>query len=371
MMNSMSKKRKLKPVLWLLPGLIIVLPFVHLSGCAAPSYYSQAISGHLSLMNKREDIDEILDRRSTDQELARELELSKEIRQFAVTRLYLPDNDSYTQFVSTGQDAVTWNVVAAPEFSFEPRQWCFMVSGCVPYRGYFKIDAADKFAQKLADDGFDTTVSPAIAYSTLGWFDDPLLDTMFQYSDEQLAAFIFHELAHQQLYVKGDTAFNEAYASFVEETGVRMWLESSGRTEILPQWLKLEKASLQFNALLQDTRGRLEILYASGRGKQQMREEKSLVFDELREAYRSLVETQWDGRSYYQSLLSRELNNARLALINSYQGGACAFEKLYRSANGDMARFHQLAADKAALDGEQRSSWLNQRCDVIASNGDL
>jgi predicted aminopeptidase len=367
----MSQARKIKPALWVLPALLLALPFIQLGGCAAPSYYSQAISGHLGLMNQRQDIDTILATDSIDPELARELELSIEIREFAVTQLHLPDNDSYTQFVSTGQDAVTWNVVAAPEFSLEPRKWCFMVSGCVPYRGYFKIETAEKFAGKLAQDGFDTSVSPAIAYSTLGWFDDPLLDTMFQYSDEQLAAFIFHELAHQKLYVKGDTAFNEAYASFVEEAGVRMWLEYAGRAEQLPAWLKQEEAALQFNALLQDSVTRLNALYASGLPEEQMREGKSAALDELRDAYRLLVDTQWAGHSYYESLLSRELNNARLALINSYQGGACAFEKLFTTAQGEMARFHQLAMEKAALKSEQRSSWLNQPCEVIASNSDL
>lgn len=371
MVNCVSQARKLKPALYILPLLLVALPFVQLGGCAAPSYYTQAISGHIGLMNKREDIDAILDQASTDPELARELELAVEIRAFAITALHLPDNDSYTQFVSTGQDAVTWNVVAAAEFSLQPRQWCFMVSGCVPYRGYFKFEDAEKFAGKLADDGLDTTVSPAIAYSTLGWFDDPLLDTMFQYNDAQLAAFIFHELAHQQLYIKGDTAFNESYASFVEEAGVSLWLESSGRSGQLPDWLDLETASLQFNALLQDTRAELEALYASGQAEEQMRENKSVVFDDLREAYRLLVDTHWGGRSYYNSLLSRELNNARLALINSYQGGACAFEELYRTAGEDIALFHQLAAEKATLGAEQRTSWLNQPCAVIASNNDL
>jgi len=371
MLKSVSQARKLKPALWVLPVLLVVLPFIQLGGCAAPTYYSQAISGHLGLMNKRENIDTILEKDSTDPELARELELSIEIRKFAVTQLYLPDNDSYTQFVSTGQNAVTWNVVAAPEFSLKPRQWCFMVSGCVPYRGYFKIESAEKFAQKLMQDGFDTSVSPAIAYSTLGWFDDPLLDTMFQYSDEQLAAFIFHELAHQQLYIKGDTAFNEAYASFVEETGVRLWLENTGRAEQMPDWLKLEKATLQFNALLQDSITKLNTLYSSGSPDKQMRDGKSAIFSDLRDAYRVLVDSQWDGRSYFESLLSRKLNNASLALINSYQGGACAFEKLFAAAAEDMARFHQLATEKAALESGQRSSWLNQPCAVIASNSNL
>jgi predicted aminopeptidase len=371
MLKSVSQALKTRSVIWLLPVLLMALPFLQLSGCASPAYYSQAISGHIELMNKREDIQAIMDADSTDPELARQLELSIEIRQFAIRRLFLPDNGSYTQFVSTGQSAVTWNVVAAPEFSLDPKRWCFMVSGCVPYRGYFNIEAAEKFAGILAEDGFDTAVSPAIAYSTLGWFDDPLVDTMFQYSDRQLAAFIFHELAHQQLYIKGDTAFNEAYASFVEETGVGLWLESSGRAEQRPDWLKSEKAALQFNALLQDTQAKLKTLYASGLPEAQMRENKSAVFNDLREAYRLLMETHWEGRSYYGSVLSRELNNARLALINSYQGGACAFEKLYRTAGSDMARFHQLAAGKADLEKERRSSWLNQPCEAIASNGDL
>jgi len=371
MANFFSRARTYGTAFCLLPALLVTVPFIQLSGCAAPSYYSQAISGHFGLMNKREEVQAILESDSTDPELARELELSVEIREFAVTRLGLPDNDSYTQFVSTGQDAVTWNVVAAPEFSLEPRKWCFMVSGCVPYRGYFKIEAAEKFARGLAGDGFDTVVSPAIAYSTLGWFDDPLLDTMFQYSDEQLAGLIFHELAHQRLYVKGDTAFNEAYASFVEEAGVRMWLESTGRSDQGRGWLKLRKASLQFNALLQESRGRLETVYASGLQDEQMRENKSAVFDDLRAAYQLLVQTQWDGRSYYKSLFSHELNNARLALINSYQGGACAFENLFHEAAGDMSRFQRLAAAKAALNREQRSAWLNQPCEVIASNSDL
>jgi predicted aminopeptidase len=351
--------------------LLLVLPLIQLTGCASPAYYSQAISGHFNLMSKRQDIQQVLEAESTSPELAREIELSIEIREFATEQLFLPDNDSYTQFVSTGQNAVTWNVVAAPEFSLDPRQWCFMVSGCVPYRGYFKIESAEKFAKSLAEDGYDTTVSPAIAYSTLGWFDDPLVDTMFQYSDQALAGFIFHELAHQRLYVKGDTAFNEAYASFVEQAGVGMWLQSSGRAEQRRHWQKMEQAALQFNALLQGAQTELKTLYASGLPDRQMRENKSAVFDDLRKAYRLLVETQWDGRSHYESLLSRELNNASLALTNSYQGGACAFEKLNRSAGGDMGRFHQLAAGKAALEKEQRSSWLNQPCEVIASNSDL
>ncbi|MCJ7814815.1 MAG: aminopeptidase [Xanthomonadales bacterium] len=349
----------------------MAVALLYLAACASPSYYSQAISGHRDLMRQRKDIAEILDSGSASPELTHQLKLAVEIRQFAVTRLQLPDNASYTQFVETGRDAVTWNVVAAPEFSLSPRRWCFLVSGCVPYRGYFKLQNAQDFAAKLHRAGDDTAVSPVIAYSTLGWFDDPLLDTMFQYSDEQLAAFIFHELAHQELYVSGDTTFNESYASFIEETGVRLWLESSGREKQLPGWLKLQSTGPQFNALLQETQKKLEAIYTSGLPEESMRKAKSTVFEDLRVSYGLMVEEQWEGRSYFASLFSRELNNASLALVNSYRGGSCAFEKLYREAGRDMARFQNLAASRAKMGKEQRQAWLGQPCEVIAPGGNL
>jgi len=342
-----------------------------LAACASPAYYSQAISGHLDMMHQRKNISDILESGSASPELVRELELSEEIRQFAITRLQLPDNASYTQFVETGRDAVTWNVLAAEEFSIDPKRWCFLVSGCVPYRGYFNQQKAENFAAKLARQGYDTAVSPAVAYSTLGWFDDPLLDTMFQYSDAQLAGFIFHELAHQQLYVPGDTDFNESYASFVEETGVRLWLESGERQQELPGWLERQAAGLQFNALLQDTITKLRAVYSSGLPAGRMREEKSAVLENLRSDYRSLVESSWGGRDYFASFFSGELNNASLALVNSYRGGSCVFELLYREANRDMGRFQQLAASRAQLGKDQRRDWLNQPCEVIASGTDL
>lgn len=323
------------------------------------------------MMGKREDIGRLLNSENLDPELESDLRLSRELLRFAASELDLPSSDSYSQFVATGQEAITWNVVAAPEFSLTPKRWCFLVSGCVPYRGYFKQDDAEKFAAKLAKRNFDTTVSPAIAYSTLGWFDDPLLDTMLRYNDVQLAAFIFHELAHQRLYLKGDSAFNEAYASFVEQAGVRLWLEASGQPEQLALWQQQEKATRQLNRLLRETRTKLAAVYASEEQAEQKKENKEKAFDQLRSDYQALVERDWGGNNYFTSFLSSGLNNARLALIDTYQGGECAFEILYRSADGDMSRFNQLAAGKAALDRTQRASWLNQPCEVIASNTDL
>ena len=351
--------------------LVLLILLLQLTTCAAPSYYTQAISGHMKLMRDRQSIETLLESQNTDPELAGELMLAIDIREFAASSLGLDAGDSYTKFVATGQSAVTWNVVAAPEFSLEPRTWCFPVSGCVAYRGYFKQEAAEQYAQRLANKGFDIVVSPAIAYSTLGWFDDPLLDTMLQYNEEQLAAFIFHELAHRQLYVKGDSAFSEAYASFIEETGVLLWLEATGREARLESWRTRQQASGEFRDLLLETRQQLSDVYASDNATVEKRAQKATLFYELEMSYQAMVNNEWGGQDYYAGWFSRGLNNAQMALVNSYQGGVCAFARLYRSIGSDMARFQELAAEKAGLSEEKRSAWLNQPCRVIASEDNL
>jgi predicted aminopeptidase len=342
-----------------------------LAACAGPAYYTQAISGHFSLLRSQENISDILARDDTDPALAVKLEQALEIRRFAEDELGLPGNRSYTRYAATGREAVAWNVVAAPEFSLEPKKWCFAVSGCVPYRGYFEKAAAQRFAGRLEESGYDVAVSPAVAYSTLGWFDDPLLDTMLEYSEEQTAAFIFHELAHQQLYVRGDTAFNESYAMFIEEMGVELWLAGTGRADRLPEWRRQRSAALQFNALLRSARARLAEEYRSGRDDAEMRQNKAALFDELKVAYRALVDGPWLGQNRFGSWFRSEPNNARLALVTSYHGGACAFEKLYREAGRELARFQALAAEKAELGKADRRAWLEQACEVIASGPDL
>jgi predicted aminopeptidase len=352
-------------------ALIGLVAVSQLTACAGPSYYSQAISGHLAIMRQREKVDELLQQTDIDPELRGELELATQIRRFASDELGLPANESYRSFVQTGRSAVTWNVVAAGPYSLEAREWCFIVSGCVPYRGYFEQEKAARFADKMRKETFDVTISPAIAYSTLGWFDDPLLDTMFQYSEEQLAAFIFHELAHQMLYVKGDTAFNEGYASFVEETGVRKWLQATGRADRLPQWLAREKASEDFNLLLQQTRARLLEEYRSNNNEEVMKMNKASIFARLETDYLALMQEKWSGKNYFESWFSSDLNNARLALISSYQGSVCAFKRLYETAGGHMLDFYRLASEKAALDKAQRSAWMDQPCESIASASNL
>lgn len=356
-------------------GLQVLVPLltaaaVLAAACAGPGYYVQAIGGHLQLMRQRQPVAEGLLLESGPA-LQRELRLSLEVRAFAVTDLRLPDNGSYTQYVRTGREAVTWNVVAAPELSLEARRWCFLFAGCVPYRGYFEREAADRFAGRLAGKGLDVTLFPAVAYSTLGWFEDPLLDTMFRFGDEHLAGVVFHELAHQKLYVAGDTAFNEGYASYVEETGVTRWLRAGGRWERMSAWRRQRAAARQFDDLVLRTRNTLAALYESNLPPAEMRTRKQAAFDALREQYRRLVAGPWEGRDYFEHWMKWELNNARLALFASYRAGMCAFAALYEDAGEDMARFHALAARKAALPDADRKAWLQQPCAAVASRNDL
>lgn len=357
------------------PALVIALLLLpvlfHVAACAGPGYYAQAVSGHLALMRGREPIAEVLSSDGIEPQLAEALRQAREIRQFAINKLGLPDTDSYTRFARTGREAVTWNVVATPELSLEPRQWCFVVAGCVPYRGYFEHEDALRFADRLAHKGLDVAVSPATAYSTLGWFEDPLLDTMLRADEEQLAAVLFHELAHQRLYLRGDTAFSESYASFVEEIGVALWLQSTGRSGKLAEWRQKTQAAADFDALLLQARRKLSGLYAGNGADSVKRQSKAAIFARLEADYRTLVETRWNGRDFYAGWFSGGLNNARLTLFASYRGGICAFAKLYQESGEDMERFHARAAEQAERPADVRRTWLQQPCRVVASRVDL
>ena len=351
-------------------ALLLLLGF-QLGGCAGPGYYAQAISGHMHIMHARVEISTVLEDGNTDPALAARLRQSQEVLSFAHDQLGLPANGKFSQFVVTGKDAITWNVVAAPEFSLEPRLWCFPVAGCVPYRGYFDQSEAEGFAARMKSRSLDVAVSPAIAYSTLGWFEDPLLDTMLQYSDPQLAGIMFHELAHDRLYVKGDTAFSEAFASFVEQTGVRLWLTASNQGTQLGNWNRTNAAALQFNHLLLKTRQELQELYTSAQADETKRENKSQLFEALRQEYRHMVKTDWSGVDYFARWMSGEQNNASLAILDSYEGGVCEFNVLYDSAGRDIEQFYRLAEEKAALDPAQRKAWLEQPCPGFVATGGL
>ena len=350
---------------------MIFAVMIFATSCAGPAYYSQAIGGHLGLMSARQDMTEALERADLDPAMASRLRLAADLVAFADEQLALPAKGSYQRVVITGKEAVTWNVIAAPEFSVEAKTWCFPVAGCVPYRGYFDEQEAMAFARRLEATGLDVMVSPAVAYSTLGWFDDPLLDTMLRYDEARLAGIIFHELAHQRLYLRGDTAFSEGFASFVEEIGIRQWLASIGRTDQWVDWQKQQQAAIRFNQLLLQTRSELQALYTSHSPEVQMRAAKAEIIAAMQAAYQSMVEQEWGGNGYFDGWMLGELNNAHLALATSYEGSRCAFEALFIAADENLQHFYQLAERQAALKREERAHQLKTACALFASDRDV
>lgn len=333
-----------------------------LAGCVG--YYGQAVRGHLAIMNEREPIDAVIEDPATDDGIRDRLQIVRDARDYASTALGLPDNDSYSTYVQLDRPYVVWNVFAAPEFSVEPRRWCFPVAGCVVYRGYFAQEGAERYAGKLTADGWDTYVGGVAAYSTLGRFDDPVLSTMLQWQDYQLAAIIFHELAHQVVYVKGDSQFNESFATAVEEVGLERWLRDRGDEEAFAAYRASAERAAAFNLLVADTRDRLAELYRSGRSEDELRREKAAAFEDLRSRYRAQREA-WGGYSGYDAWFEKPLNNAQLVPVSTYRRYVPAFRALLREVEGDLVAFY----DACRVLGEAPQEERRARLDALLKTG--
>ncbi len=323
-----------------------------LSGCATLGWYGQAARGQLEIMSKRQDIAGLIERPDTDPVLAERLELALEIRAFAVAELGLPDSRSYTRFADLGREAAVWNVIATPRFDMTPRTWCYPLVGCLAYRGFFRQDRAEALAQRLSEQGYDAGVFPVTAYSTLGWFADPVLNTMLSRSDARLAALIFHELAHEKLFLPGDTEFSEGYAMAVERIGVERWLESRGEVEALKRWRRDEALHAQFTERLLATRAELIELFAQDRSEADMLAAKAQAFQDLRAELAHLDQLAGDRR--FSRWAERDLNNAHLALVATYEASVAGFLRLYAHCEGDLDCFHARATDLAEADEATR-----------------
>jgi predicted aminopeptidase len=307
----------------------------------------------LALMSKREPIAQVIDNSSTPPKLRAQLESVRTIRDFASHELGLPDNGSYRKYADIGRAYVVWNVVAAPEFSVDPKRWCFPIVGCVAYRGYFVEARARRFAAGLRAQGFDVVVGGVAAYSTLGHFDDPILSTMVNWDDVELAAIIFHELTHQLLYVRNDASFNEALATTVEEEGVRRWLTSLGREQDLAQHLLQQQHYLQVIALMSQTREHLRLIYAMSLPPPLMRERKREALEALRESYAAL-RVQWGGHAPFDAWFAQDINNAHLASIATYFACVPGFERELKAVGGNLPAFYRRARELAKMDQAQR-----------------
>ena len=316
-------------------------------------YLLQSAEGQLAVMSKRQPIDRVIEMPSTPAKLRAQLKSVRAIRDFASHELGLPDNGSYRKYADIGRPYVVWNVVAAPEFSVDPKKWCFPIVGCVAYRGYFVEQRARRFAAGLRAQEFDVAVGGVAAYSTLGHFDDPILSTMVNWNDVELASIVFHELTHQLLYVRNDAAFNEALATTVEEEGVRRWLAKLGREKDLADHLLEQERYLEVIALMNNTRSQLRMLYASGPPPPLMRERKRLALEALHKAYAAL-RAQWGGHAPFDAWFAHDINNAHLASIATYFACVPGFERELKAVGGNLPAFYRRVRQLAKLDQPQR-----------------
>ena len=328
-------------------ALIALIVTALAGGCSHFSYYMQSVEGQLSLLQSRQTITEILADPATPAPLKKRLELALSIREYASAELKLPDNQSYRSYADLRRPFVVWNVFATREFSIRPEQWCFPIAGCVGYRGYFSKSGADNFAAELRAEGFDVYVGGVPAYSTLGWFNDPVLNTFVNYSEYEVARLIFHELAHQVMYTKNDTEFNESFAVTVEMEGVARWMAGHGDDKMRADVARAQQRRSQFANLVLKHRRELGALYQTKLSPPEMRERKSAAFAALTADYKQLKE-EWGGFAGYDRFLD-EPNNAKLASISFYTTLVPQFQKMLARLNGNLPAFYAEARRLAAL----------------------
>ncbi len=335
----------------------VALIVVSVGALSGGCYLLQSAQGQLALMSNREPIARVIDQPSTPSALRTQWEAVTAIRDFASRELGLPDNGSYRSYADLGRPYVVWNVVAAPEFSVDAKEWCYPIAGCVAYRGYFVERRARRFAAQLRGEGLDVVVGGVAAYSTLGHFDDPILNTMVGWNDVELASIIFHELTHQLLYVPNDSSFNEALATTVEEEGVRRWLRAQGRERDLEEHLLEQSRYLKVIDLLNATRGELRRVYASGESPAAMRERKQAAFTALRASYTQL-RAGWGGHAPFEAWFEGDiaLNNAHLTSIATYFTCVPGFERELEAVGGDLPAFYRRVRELAKLDQERRDA---------------
>lgn len=318
--------------------LVLLACTLALVGCEAVHYYGQAVSGHFRLLSRRISIDDAIAATATPPATRESLKTARDARRYASDVMQLPRNKSYTQYAPLERDAVTYNVVATPEFSLEPKPWCFLIVGCVNYRGYFSLDDAQEKAAELRAQGFDVVITHAAAYSTLGWFADPLPGPVLAWPEERIASLIFHELAHQKLYLRDQTGFNESYASAVALLGVRGWRENLGPVAID----RLTQRQRVFQ-LLHPTMTALQTLYASKASTESKRTEKARLFREAQGRFQQIAMDLPHWKGWFA-----ELNNARLASLSDYTRGIQSFEKLFIACKQQWGCFHERAREMGA-----------------------
>ena len=345
------------PTVRTLKFVLIVGQIIGLVGCANLPYYAQAVNGHLEVMHRSRSINTIIADPGTDQTLRHSLNRVVLLREFASRELKLPDNQSYTSYADLNRPYVVWNVFASPELSLTLKKWCFIQAGCVSYRGFFSQASAERYAEALRNEGYDVYVGGIRAYSTLGWFSDPVLNTFLGYSEMELARLIFHELAHQVVFVPDDSVFNESFATAVEREGIRRWFESRGMPSEQAVVTARQEREAIFTRLVLRHRKQLEALFASDLSDPDKRAAKAHIFAELRKEFAQLKIARPEFSSY-DRWFAQPLNNALLATVSVYTHWLPAFQVLLTQQNNDMDNFFTVVKEISKLPQDERAAAL-------------
>jgi predicted aminopeptidase len=352
----------LGPLAW--AALLALLAGLALAGCASTGYLAQSVGGHLDIVRRARPLPDWIADPATAPALRERLQRAQRIRDWAVAELALPDNRSYRRYAALDRPAAVWNVVAAPELSLQLETWCFPVVGCVGYRGYYARDAADALAAELRADGLEVVVYGVPAYSTLGWTEwlggDPLLSTFIRYPEGELARLVFHELAHQVVYVRDDTVFNESYATAVERLGVTRWLAEQADAEVRAEYEAFDARRRDFRALLRAARDDLHAVYADAAlDDDAKRAAKADRMARLRDDYARVKAERWGGHAGYDRWFE-QANNAALGIQAAYDELVPAFERLFEREGRDFARFHAAVRELARLPAAERLATLQR-----------
>lgn len=368
MKQTAGKSRRLRQCL---AGLVLAGTVIGVSGCHTVSYYAQAIKGQCQILAHEKRIDALLKDPGTPEGLKQRFQRLGELRAFAKSELKLPLDGDYRKYVDVHRPYVVWNVEAAPEFSMAPRSWWYPFVGRLDYRGYFSQRGATNYGAALSRRGYDVSIEPVQAYSTLGWFNDPVLNTFIFEPDAELAEILFHELGHQRVFASGDTDFNEAFATVVGEEGARRWLKAQGDQAACERYQTALQRHRQFVTLVMKFRTRLEQLYGDVRTADglvkankgpkgppaELREQKQRVFLELRESYARLKQ-EWDGDTTCDGWFARELNNASLNSVAEYYDLVPGFEQLLAEQRGKLEEFYRAAERLAKMPNKARQQQL-------------
>ena len=368
----MDHKRKNGRVKKALRVLLLPCAVAVVSGCQTWSYYAQAVKGEYQIVAHQQPVDRLIADPQTSPGLKTQLELVQQLRHFAQLELKLPVDGHYRKYADVHRPYVVWNVQAAPQFSLQPKTWWYPFVGSLEYRGYFSECGAQECGRRLQAKGWDVCVDGVAAYSTLGWFKDPVLNTFVDHPEPELAEVIFHELGHQRVFASGDTDFNEAFATTVGQTGARLWLRATGNTNLLDRYEASLRRNGQFVRLIFGARARLEKIYGDTLDKEgkvkaaralpapadELLREKQRAFDDLRRDYTQL-KSQWGGFAGYDDWFAHGLNNAQLNGIANYYDYLPGFEQLLRLNDGNLEKFYQASERLSKMSREKRHQQLH------------